>query len=299
MYRLQGEDVNRVETGELVDGVLRFGHVNIHTWLDMDFGHMEVPDKSTTAADYRDSVDAIVDRLGRQGGKTVICRNICGRFNRFEPLEMLEEYFSCFPTMFRFLFFHPDTGYWMGATPELLLEKESDRTAYTRALAGTRKSAGDMPWDEKNIEEHRFVTDDICRRIMGIGKGYKTTPMSQQSLPYGKIEHLCTPIKIESATNLNPADIVEAIHPTPAVCGYPREKALADIEAYEVVPRNYYGGYIDAGNLLYVVLRCVHFDEKRWCIYTGSGITAQSKSDDEWAETEAKAEPLVRLLSNY
>lgn len=94
-------------------------------------------------------------------------------------------------------------------------------------------------------------------------------------------------------------EIIGAIHPTAAVGGYPVATAIEEIDRTESFPRYFYGGTLVTPRLAYVVLRCVHFDAQRWCVYTGSGITADSDPADEWGETQAKAAPLLDILKKY
>lgn len=304
--RLPGEkQIRRYNFTSLSEHSLIFGDAHVSIWpmcrLDRP---MAVPVSSTSEAEYVRAVDVLKAGLEARGGKTVICRQICGMFGRFEPEALMAEYFSVFPDMFCFLFAHPTTGYWMGASPELLLEVVDDKLAKTRALAGTRPADCLDQWSLKNLEEHRIVVDDICARIDALACT-EAKACEPYNFRYGSVEHLCTPIAIYNTSDgAFPADeVIAAIHPTPAVCGFPRNDALREIARLESVPRNFYGGLITVpgtgGTLAYVLLRCVHFNEKRWAIYTGSGITASSDAADEWAETNAKARPLLELLNRY
>ena len=147
-----------------------------------------------------------------------------------------------------------------------------------------------------------MVTDDMCRRIEELTLEPRLG--QQYNFAYGNIEHLCTPIEIRGDLDgVSLHRLIRAIHPTPAVGGYPREKALSDIDAIEHWPRNCYGGHISVRHgsetIVYIALRCVHFDAVKWAVYTGSGITPDSDAADEWLETETKAAPLISILSHY
>ncbi|MCM1067617.1 MAG: chorismate-binding protein [Muribaculaceae bacterium] len=306
LCRLPGEDLVRRYAFTGIDGGrLSFGEAELSPWPgECVAGPMDVPEESTPRESYIQAVDGLVALLQKRGGKTVISRQICGSFSTFNPEGMAREYFALFPDMFCFLFHHPSCGWWMGASPELLLEAQSDSTAYTRALAGTRRMGSKEAWSQKNIDEHSLVVNDICGRLEHVRKDIRACAEPCYDFRYGSIEHLCTPIRIESSSAPLPVDqIISAIHPTPAVCGYPREEALAEIAATEAGPRHYYGGVInvkhDGRSTAYVVLRCVHFDTAHWAIYTGSGITAASDAVDEWCETDDKAAPLLSVLSKY
>lgn len=300
IYRLPGCHDTVCRTGDVdFDGCrITAPGIELTTWLARTYPQMEVCPDSTTRNTYTAAVDSTVSRLKAEGGKTVLCRVICGTFRECDPMAMVSEYFALFPDMFCFCAYHPLTGYWMGASPELLLVRDSAASAHTRALAGTRPAGTSGNWDFKNTEEHRMVVDDICRRTTSL-PGYSATAGETGTLPYGAVEHLATPIAIDAPGGIDMRKVISAIHPTAAIAGLPLDSALKAIDATETVARKFYGGTIIAGDTAYVVLRCVHFDSSRWCIYTGSGITAHSSAADEWAETAEKARPLQSLLERY
>lgn len=278
-----------------------FKHSRIIPWQGVC--NNEVCPQSTDENLYKKDIKDLSKILGSNRAKAVICRNICGRFNRFAPAEMADEYFRQFPSCLRFLFYTPAGGYWMGATPELLLDIRRQPQCYTiltRALAGTRHKDCGAEWSEKNLREHAFVADDI-RNIL---KTHCNDIISHtDNLGYADIEHLCTHFQATMPLTAVPERLIKELHPTPAICGYPRDFALPLIDRFEHYPRNYYAGTITIDLpervLTYVVLRCVHFEPEQWAVYTGSGITADSSPDDEWLETAEKAKPLLSVLENY
>ena len=277
------------------------GGIEIRPWLDTDYGRMTVPANGTPRQNYSMAVDKVAADFHDIHGKAVVCRQICGGFANFNLEAMAGKYFAGFEDMFCFAFYHPRYNYWMGASPELLVEAIDGQHARTRALAGTRPSSEHGAWDAKNLEEHTIVVKDICSRVSAIGDGWVAEPQPRGELPYGSIAHLCTPIIIqrEGDGDFPLGNVVKAIHPTPAVGGFPRAKALEAIKTLESAPRYYYGGVFTIPGCAYVMLRCVHFDRTHWCIYSGSGVTGESNSADEWIETEAKAKPLVDLLNSF
>ena len=277
--------------------------IDFSTLEDRAVPRMEVCPESTPKEYYLGSISSLTQELAERGGKTVICRNICGTFDKFSLWPIVRRYFdeTYGNGALTFLFRHPSTGFWMGSTPELILERTMRRAFHTIALAGTRRAGELGPWDDKNIEEHRLVADDIERRLRGLGFDFSRSDMRE--LAYGRIEHLCTDFEsgiVEDYSRERFDAVVDELEPTPAVAGFPREEALAEIEKYELWPRHCYGGCLNIAdvrvNMTYGILRCVHFDDKRWAVYTGSGITALSNPEAEWAETEAKAAPLLNVL---
>ena len=276
--------------------------VSIHPWKD-DGSRVAEPvwRRSTPEAEYKERVGALVERLKLSGGKAVVSRAICGNAGKDARwADVASRFIDSHPGSLGFIFDTPATGAWIGASPELLLGHDaSDGSYVSMALAGTRpRTLSDIPpaWDAKNVHEHRYVTDFI--RSVFESCGLKCALGPQETVRYGNIEHICTHIE-GAATGVCHVDfgaLASRLHPTPALCGFPREEALAEIEAVEAHPRGCYGGYIrirrrnDGAEAAFVLLRCCNFDrEGNWCVYAGGGITPYSDVDSEWDEAWRKA----------
>ncbi len=97
-------------------------------------------------------------------------------------------------------------------------------------------------------------------------------------------------------------DLLKRLHPTPAVCGLPKEKAYRFIQENEGYDRQYYSGFIgwlepEGKSDLYVNLRCMNILSDRLVLYAGSGLLLSSEPESEWQETEAKMQTMRRLLN--
>lgn len=245
--------------------------------------------ESTSWPQYRAAIETLVERLKQRRGKTVMSRTICGSHN-CDMVQLALDFFEAYPQTYRTIFYTPQTGAWMGASPELLYKIDGDRL-YTMALAGTRLLS-DGPWDEKNLEEHRMVADFIEDALAEQTQHYNRSELG--TLRYGAIEHLLTEFTAETS-QFDLERLKNALQPTPAVGGYPRREALDDIARLETHRRNLYSGLIEfdadknSQRLCIVNLRCMQFDAEHYCIYAGGGITSQSDPAAEWAETEAKS----------
>lgn len=208
------------------------------------------------------------------------------------------DFFASYPQTFRHIYFTPSTGCWIGATPEVLLDfdKTTGRFA-TMAFAGTRRRGTATSWDKKNIGENRFVIDYIAEQLHAEGIDVETSPLT--SVAFGDIEHLCCHITGQTSPE-KLAVMIDAINPTPALCGYPKEDAVSDIRSVEQHQRNCYGGFvaIDDGRRYraFVNLRCMQIIGDRFCIYAGGGIVADSDAFAELQETEAKSSRLQYLV---
>lgn len=260
-------------------------------------------DESTDYDSYKSQIERIVDWHKTNGGKTVLSRIVSIESCK-SPADVIDSYFTEFPNCFRHAYFSSKTGFWIGATPELLLDYTiSSNTAITMSLAGTRKvGASAADWDGKNTREHDIVTDYICEAFMRNGLDPEVS-LGQQ-LPFGEIEHLCHVITAHGAVDVD--RLLLELSPTPAVCGYPRVHALDTITYMEKHRRTCYGGYIGVIQpdkiQLFVNLRCASVTELpnsgfRYTLYGGGGITAESNSESEWIETAYKMSKLYRIIT--
>ncbi len=136
--------------------------------------------QSTTHEDYLARVSALIERLKQRGGKTVFSRVLCGDFaSESAPLAAIEKLFSESSSTFNAVYFHPSTGAWIVATPELLLKADIACGEFsTMSLAGTRRVAdAGMPWSDKNVQEQRIVTDYIHDSLTSLGLNCTVRPL--------------------------------------------------------------------------------------------------------------------------
>lgn len=252
---------------------------------------------STPRPLYIERVAMLIARLKRRGGKTVYSRAFCGEYPTDSgPLTSVNRLFEGYTSTFNAVYFHPAVGAWMLSSPELLLKVDSVGRYETMSLAGTRPVADNgLPWDDKNINEQRIVTEYICDMLRGLGLQCEAGPL--ETVTSGAVQHLRNIIKGDGVTS--PLAVASALSPTPALGGFPKQESLRDIETLELQPRRCYGGFLtiedaDGSFRAYVNLRCCQFDMRRYCLYAGGGITPQSDPENEWRETESK---LLRLLA--
>lgn len=243
-----------------------------------------------------DYVSHIVRTLRSHGGdrKTVAARTAVADLEVL-PSVMFRRLCERYPDAFVFLFAAKGSGAWIGASPELLLKRRGSHWN-TMSLAGTRPSGSAGEWDTKNIIEQQIVTDYITDVLSR--HGLSVTTEKRYVRQAGPIEHLCTPITADGYPTGGVAALLRDLSPTPALCGFPRDEAMAMIAAGEPAGRMLYGGFVgllspDADLDLYVNLRSALIGDRRIMLFAGGGITALSDPDAEWEETQRKLSTLL------
>lgn len=268
-------------------------------------------------------IDAINSGVAR---KIVLSRKEVVETGPIDPIDIFQNLLRKYPNAFVYLWYHPEVGLWMGATPETLLQVERNRFK-TMALAGTQKFEGamDVQWGEKEKEEQQIVADTIFENLQKVSGGIERS--ETYTTRAGNVLHLKTDISgiVEpSSENNNNSlqELISAIHPTPAVCGLPKNEAKKFILANEGYDREFYTGFVGELNLkkevkrsgnrrnqenqvygsvtnfsrLFVNLRCMKLEGDRACLFTGGGITKESIPAAEWEETLYKSTIMKAVL---
>jgi len=208
---------------------------------------------------------------------------------------------KAYPDAFVYLFHSLKTGTWLGSSPELILSGK-DGNWQTVAMAGTKnisKENETPEWDEKNIKEQQIVADYIEKQLHKHDLAY--TIKGPFACRAGKLMHLKTTFCFRMINNGKIGDLLNILHPTPAVCGYPKEEAYRLITEKEGYDRSYYSGFIGELALsektgLFVNLRCMQIGSKFLTLFAGGGLLASSRLESEWEETEAKLQTMLSLM---
>ena len=236
-------------------------------------------------------------------------------------LGIFKKLIAQYPTAFTYIWYHPKIGLWLGATPETLLSISHLRFK-TMALAGTQpyQNTMNVQWGFKEQEEQQIVTNSIASalkddsRTLNIGE-----PETSRA---GALLHLKSDIAGDFKTDFNLRSVLEKLHPTPAVCGYPKDLAKEFILKNENYSRQYYTGFLGELNMttktirsatkrnlehsayrrqrgitnLYVNLRCMKLVDNNAQLFVGGGITADSMAEDEFWETHNKLKTMLSVL---
>lgn len=205
---------------------------------------------------------------------------------------------KAYPSAFVYIF-EQDGISWIGAFSELLGKFDKKNSIFTTmSLAGTLPI--DEEWTEKELEEQKPVTQYIASILS------KYSNSVQQSETYdhlsGNIKHLRTDFQINIEDD-QLKNVIEELHPTPAVCGIPKKFCIEKILQLENFPRELYGGYssIETEDYRYffVNLRCGKVWQNAIELFAGGGITALSNPQKEWKETELKMQALEKNIATF
>ena len=273
-----------------------------------DLFHTE---KLKLSTDGKDAFELLVEKgitaiQNDEFAKVVLSRKETLEEQTFDFLQVYQKMLSTYPTAFRYCWFHPEIGMWMGATPEQLLKVE-DSKFKTVALAGTQKfeTNTEAIWKVKEKQEQQFVTDFIVSSLESeVSSLLKTEPYTFQA---GGIVHLKTDINGTFKSDFDLQKVIKILHPTPAVCGLPKELAKDFILKNEGYDRKFYAGFLGELNGkalkdnnedsdLFVNLRCMEIEHNNIHLYIGCGITKDSIPEKEYFETANKAMTMKAIL---
>ncbi|MDR6515737.1 chorismate-binding protein [Chryseobacterium camelliae] len=222
-------------------------------------------------------------------------RKIVGGFSEIDLHASFINLCQAYPNAFRYIFNNGGHS-WMGAFSEVLGKfNKSTHEFETMSLAGTLPVSEE--WTEKEIEEQKPVSVYI-KNILDRYSNEVSISATYDHIS-GNIKHLRTDFK----ARIKPEDldrIIADLHPTPAVCGIPKDFCKEQIERTEKYPRELYAGYIriEIGETVqyYVNLRCAKLFKDSVHLFVGGGITSQSSPEKEWRETELKSEAILKNL---
>lgn len=248
--------------------------------------------------DYIIKGEKLVKTLSSLGiQKTVFSRIKSVPFDHSKTEKLFEMLVSTYPNAFVYCLSDEKIGTWMGATPETLLRQHGNH-GFTVSLAGTKKTVENRPWTKKEELEQAFVSSFISESLhkLDIQQVEMNGPYSYQA---GPVQHLRTDFEFPLSANLLP-QLIEQLHPTPAVCGLPRDFSRTLIEQIEPHDRLFYTGYLgwkEPNNTqLFVNLRCCQITKGYLHLYLGGGYTKDSDPESEWFETENKARTFLDIL---
>lgn len=261
-------------------------------------------------ASWNTAVTAGIERIGSgELDKVVLARAVEARASapvdvRRVLTTLAVDYPSCWT-------FHIDGL--IGATPELLA-RVNHGLVTSRVLAGTIRPTGDETADlahaaalarsSKDREEHEYAVKSVTQ-VLDSHCGSVNVPDEPSVLHLPNVMHLATDVTGVLSHNASALELIRELHPSAAVCGTPTLAAAHAIDELEDLDRGRYAGpvgWIDAAGdgEWCIALRSAEIDcddPSRLRLFAGCGIVAASEPSAEWAESQAKLEPMRRALA--
>tara|TARA_A100000171_G_scaffold52611_1_gene71905 strand:- start:4871 stop:6097 length:1227 start_codon:yes stop_codon:yes gene_type:complete len=273
--------------------------------------HVKDQEKKGADLDYKDLVQLGIDAIkNNEFQKVVPARSKAISLNvDFDLITKYLQLCDAYANAFVSIVSMSETGTWLGATPELLLEVNHSQFK-TVALAGTQrrdiaKSISDTTWTQKEIEEQALVSRYIinCFKKIRLREYEEKGP---KTIIAGNLLHLKTEFEVNmKETNFPELGTVmlELLHPTSAIAGMPKEAALNFIQQHEGFDRSFYSGYLgpvqnEQKTSIFVNLRCMQLLENNAILYAGAGVTEDSVAEKEFEETEMKFNTLLNILNS-
>ncbi len=259
--------------------------------------YIQKPEYQGITKMYSEQIEAYKSAFNATFKKAILSKKILFRVEGLNTGVYFLILAQKYPHAFVYYFSSGPTGEWIGASPENFLSSHAGKMQMM-SLAGT---STDGKWSDKEIAEQAYVSEYL-ENLLSEFKIQDWEKTATGNLKAGNVFHLLTnysfPLK-QMEAHL-PA-FIEALHPTPAVCGLPKAEAKKLIRKVEKHTREYYTGFLGPWYGvhdfdLFVNLRCAKIGGEQMSIFVGGGITKDSVAEKEWDETEQKAMTLLKIL---
>lgn len=274
--------------------------------LPNPFGRTDVPDRDGWTRMVRWALDAIDSR---SLDKVVLARRVALELDAsLDPFFVLQHLQRATPECFHFAVRPAEGPTFLGASPERLFRRRGNRVM-SEAVAGTR-GRGDTPEADKALRdelmespkerrEHAFVQEAIRDDLEALCTSVDA-PDTPSDLALARGRHLHARLTGRLRAGASTFDLLDALHPTPAVGGVPTDEALTAIRTQEPFDRGWYAGPVgwvgaDAAEFA-VAIRSGLVQDDRLALFSGAGIVDGSDPDREWDEIEQKIGDFASIL---
>jgi isochorismate synthase len=273
--------------------------------------HLDVTSVRSPVA-WTAAVETAAKRLrAGEADKVVLAREVLARGDGVVSAGMVARSLrSAYPSCFTYLVTGADGTAFAGASPELLVRRSGGR-AYSQPMAGSVARGANEADDErlarqleesaKDNAEHRLASQFVVEALRPFSR--KVEARASEVVRFTNIQHLATAVTADLTDPAADAlELAAALHPTPAVGGWPREAADSLIDELEGLERGWYAGavgWIDArgDGEFAVALRCGLLWEDGARLYAGVGVMPDSDPARELEETELKFKALLMALT--
>ena len=279
--------------------------------LNGETSNTPLPKQKSDYQKWSDSVNEAKKLISKKAfKKIVLARNIkVSKRAETSATQVINNLRKQYTSCYNFLIHKPSGDSFLGSTPERLVSARN-KLLLTEALAGSigrGNTATEDAFLEKKLSsngkdqnEHNFVVQDIEERLAPFVKelNRNETPEIKK---LSNVQHLYTPIRARLNEESNLFEVLGQLHPTPAVGGYPWQKAAPHIKDLEHFERGRYAGPIgwinSKGNMEFAVaIRSALCTKNYAHLFAGCGIVKDSDPATEWEETNLKLKPMLSAL---
>lgn len=261
--------------------------------------------------EWKDTINVALEMISnRIFGKIVMARKSIIEYSKYvDPVELLRQLKKVNPDSFHFYFQPKPDNVFIGGSPERLYRREM-KNILSEAIAGTRLRGETQDTDkileedlltcDKDIREHQFVHQSIkdgleklCSKIVASNK--------ITVIKLARIQHLYSRFQGTLSNGISDAKILKVLHPTPAVGGFPAEKAVEKLYELESFDRGWYAGPVgwigNESSEFAVAIRSGLVTGNKLMLFSGAGIVTGSKPNEEWDEIEDKIKSFVKIIN--
>ena len=247
--------------------------------------------------EYISYVSQVINNLKKHKLRKIVA-STCLEYNiqDVSKSEIFMRLITLNPSAFSYMFFSEETGVWIGASPEQLVEITKNKLT-AHALAATKINYH-QEWSNKELNEQQIVLNDMINNLAKYCKDISSSNL--QTVSAANLFHLRN--SITATPNGKISEIINSLHPTPAVAGSPKQTSIEYILKNEKKKRKYYTGYLgilkeDDCNL-FVNIRCAQIIGNKLKVFVGAGITPESTPENEWYEILEKSKTILRIFSS-
>lgn len=276
--------------------------------MPLPLSRTDEPDRAGWERSVEWALNAFAQRR-RHLEKVVLSRRTLLTFSEsLDAFALLKKLREGTPNCFHYGFQFEPGAVFVGATPERLFHR-SGRYMRTEAVAGTcvrgdteaedARALASLLASEKDQREHAYVRESIRTALDPLCQEFRIDEEAS-GLQQARRWHLVSCSSGLLQRGVHGSDVMEALHPTPAVGGYPVEPALAAIRDLEGFDRGWYAGPVGwigpQGAEFAVALRCGLVRDRALYLFAGAGIVEGSDPAAEWKEIEQKISDISGVL---
>lgn len=250
-----------------------------------------------TFRDWSKQVENVTHKIARKAfEKVVLARQTTLSFSeKIDPYQIMNLLNPLGKeTSLFFLQIDPETAF-VGASPEKLFHRQQDNIK-SEAIAGTQSSLG--TWTPKESAELEPVQKFIDTKLSCLCKTLRWHRCKETLV--GQLKHLSQSVEGMIKTGTSDQMLLDALHPTPALGGFPQQEALQYLSENEPFPRGWYGGVFGRRSPsetdLAVTIRSALISGSQLHLFAGVGIVKDSNPAQEWEELDRKIDPFMRYL---